>query len=130
MESSHDLRELIERHNRQQFQDLLEAFNTVSEWVDKNFKEVQFSVEFNDDSQNPIKPQFKIKCRLFTGKDMDPSKEDQLLKFYEMSFTKEVWDDPVVMTKAIRLIPEKFKETITQEVNSWYQMKKQKAGLS
>lgn len=104
--------------HQQQFQDILAAFNELSEWVDKNFSDIEFNVEFNDDSQNPIHPRFVIKSRLFTGMQMTP--HDRLLKKSQLTITPEVFNDPLLMAKWIKNIVPSFKASITKEVNDYY----------
>jgi hypothetical protein len=110
--------------HQQQFQDILAAFNELSEWVDKNFSDVEFNVEFNDDSQNPVHPRFIIKTRLFTGMDMTPN--DRLLKKNAQYITPEVFSDPMLMAKWIKNIVPSYKASITKEVNDWYNRHQEK----
>lgn len=120
---SPDLHELLEQHNRRQLEDIIAQFNILSEWVDKNFSDVQFSVEFNDDSRNPILPQFIIRTRLFTGMDITP--KDRYLKKTEHRITKEIWSDTVLMNKWIKNIVPSYQKSITKEVNAYYAKNKQ-----
>lgn len=113
-------KQLIQR----QFEDLLAQFNILSEWMDRNYSDVEFSVEFNDDSQNPNTPAFHIKTRLFTGVDMTP--EDRLLKKHTITITKDIWDDPILMGKFIKNIVPSFQKSIAKEVNDWYNKHKQR----
>ena len=106
------------------FASLLEQFNILSEWMDKTFSDVEFSVEFNDDSQNPLGPQFHIKTRLFTGIDM--SLGDRMLRHHKITITPEIWEDPITMGKFIKNIVPSFQKSITKEVNDWYQQRKAK----
>jgi len=106
-----------------QFEGIFEAFDNISRWVDKYFPEVSFTVEFNDDSGNPVYPSFKIKSRLFTDKTMD--RNDQLLKKHEIVIRKEVWEDPMLMQKFIANLEPQFKNSIASLVNSWYNRKKE-----
>jgi hypothetical protein len=108
--------------SQQQFQDILAAFNRISEWVNKNFTEVDFSVEFNDDSQNPVDPAFRIKTRLITTKNMD--EHDQFLRKSELVIRKEVWEDQFLMAKWIKLLEPTFQRDISHMVNDWYARKK------
>lgn len=109
---------------QRQFEDILSQFSKLSEWMDKNFSDVEFSVEFNDDSQNPIQPAFHIKTRLFTGTDMTP--EDRLLKKNTITITPIIWDDTILMTKFIKNIVPSFQKSISKEVNDWYHKHNQK----
>lgn len=112
--------------HQRQFQDILAQFNILSEWVAKNFSDIEFNVEFNDDSGNPILPRFVIRTRLFTGNDMAIA-DDRLLKKAEFSITKEIFDDPIVMNKWIKNIVPSFQTSIAREVNNWYNLQKMKA---
>lgn len=107
-----------------QFSDILDQFNILCEWMDRNYTDVEFNVEFNDDSQNPISPAFHIKTRLFTGLDMTP--EDRLLKKNTITITKDIWDDPILMGKFIKNIVPSFQKSIAKEVNDWYSKHKQR----
>lgn len=113
-----------ELHQRQ-FEDILAQFNKLSEWMDKNFSDVEFNVEFNDDSQNPVHPAFHIKTRLFTGTDMTPN--DRMLKKAVITITPTIWDDPIVMAKFIKDIVPSFQKSITKEVNDWYNRHQEKS---
>ena len=117
-----DLNVLEKQLAQRQFEDILAQFNILSEWVKQNFSDVDFTVEFNDDSQNPITPRFVIKTRLFTGTDMTP--EDRLLKKAEFSITEELFRDTITMNKWIRNIVPSFQKSITKEVNDYYQRNK------
>lgn len=114
---------------QKQFEDILKEFNELSEWVDKNWKDIEFSVEFNDDSANPVQPSFKIKSRLFTGTDM--SMGDRMLKHHSIVITPDIWNDNMLMMKFIKNIQPSFKRTITEQCNNWYNERKAKlaAGL-
>ena len=107
---------------QQQFEDILAQFNILSEWMDKNYKDVEFSIEFNDDSANPAGPAFHIKTRLFTGTDMTP--EDRLLKKHTITITPDIWLDTILMMKFIKNIVPSFQRSITKEVNDYYQRNK------
>lgn len=107
-----------------QFEDILAQFDILSEWMARNYSDVEFNVEFNDDSQNPIEPAFHIKTRLFTGLDMTP--EDRLLKKNTITITKTIWDDPILMGKFIKNIVPSFQKSIAKEVNDWYSKHKQR----
>ena len=115
-------------YNRQ-FQDILKEFNELSEWVDKNFSDIEFTVEFNDDSQHPVHPSFKIKSRLFTGINM--SLGDRMLKKHQVVITPAIWEDNLLMSNFIRNIQPSYKKSITELVNNWYNERKAKkaAGL-
>lgn len=119
-----DLNVLEGQLHQRQFQDILAKFSELSEWVDKNFSDIEFNVEFNDDSQNPVHPRFVIKTRLFTGKEMTP--HDRLLKKAEFSITPEIFADPVLMAKWINNIVPSFQKSITKEVNDWYNRHQEK----
>lgn len=106
-----------------QFEGIFEAFDKISRWVDKDFPEVKFTVEFNDDSGNPADPSFKIKSRIFTDKTMD--RNDQLLKKHEIVIRKEVWEDAFLMQQFIAKLEPMFKQSIASQVNSWYNKKKE-----
>jgi hypothetical protein len=110
---------VLERQLAQrQFEDILAQFNILSEWVKRNYSDVDFTVEFNDDSQNPITPRFVIRTRLFTGTDMTP--EDRLLKKAEFSITEELFLDTITMNKWIKNIVPSFQKSIAKEVNAYY----------
>jgi len=121
-------KEIFSQVYQQQFEGILKEFSELSEWVDKNFSDVEFSVEFNDDSQNPLVPSFKIKTRLFTGIDM--SLGDRLLKKHEIVITPEIWEDNILMSRFIKNIQPSFKKSITELVNNWYQLRKEKTHRS
>lgn len=108
--------------SQQQFQDILDAFSRISEWVDKNFTEVEFSVEFNDDSANPVDPAFRIKTRLITTKNMD--RDDQFLRKSELVIRKAQWEDQFLMAKWIKLLEPTFQRDISHMINDWYARKK------
>lgn len=114
---------------QKQFEDILKEFNELSEWVSKNWSDIQFTIEFNDDSQNPIQPSFKIKSRLFTGIDM--SMGDRLLKYNTIVITPDIWTDNMLMMKFVKNIQPSFKKHITELCNNWYNERKAKlaAGL-
>lgn len=119
-----DINVLEKELHQRQFSDILAQFNILSEWMDKNFSDVEFSVEFNDDSANPVQPAFHIKTRLFTGLDMTP--EDRLLKKHTITITPIIWDDPMLMAKFIKNIVPSFQTSIAKEVNDWYNKHKQR----
>lgn len=106
-----------------QFEAIVSVFNDVSEWVTKNFSEVSFQVEFNDDSQNPRDPAFRIKTRLITSKAMD--KDDQFLKKFELVIRTPMWEDSLLMQKWIAAIYPTFTNSITKQINEWYAHKKE-----
>lgn len=114
--------DMAKQISQQQFQDILDAFNRIGEWVNENFTEVDFHVEFNDDSQNPVDPAFRIKTRIFTTKNMD--EHDQFLRKSELTIRKATWDDQFLMAKWIRLLEPTFKRDITHQINDWYARKK------
>lgn len=105
-----------------QFEAIMEAFNKITEWLAKDFPEVDFSVEFNDDSQNPVKPRFVIKTRMITDKTMD--RDDQLLRKNELVITVEAWNDPIVMKKWTDQLFPSFQNSISEVINNWYARKK------
>lgn len=105
-----------------QFEAIMEAFNKITEWLAKDFPEVNFSVEFNDDSQNPVKPRFVIKTRMITDKTMD--RDDQLLRKNELVITVEAWNDPIVMKKWTDQLFPSFQNSISEVINNWYARKK------
>lgn len=108
--------------SQKQFEQIMEAFDEISRWVEKNFSEVSFTVEFNDDSQNPVDPSFQIKSRLMTTKAMDL--HDQLLRKNTLKIRQQDWDDPIYMQKWIALLVPKFTDTISETINNWYARKK------
>ena len=105
-----------------QFEAILEAFNKITEWLAKDFPEVNFQVEFNDDSQNPTDPAFRIKTRLITDKSMD--QHDQFLRKNELVIRKAIWDDPIVMKKWTDNLFPSFQKSISEQINNWYARKK------
>ncbi len=125
MESLNEVSLYEAQLHQQQFEDILHQFNILSEWVEKNFSDVEFSVEFNDDTGNPVNPAFRIKSRLFTGVHMTP--EDRLLKKHEIPISREVFDDPILMAKFIKSIVPSFQQSITKEVNAYYARNKRLA---
>lgn len=114
--------DMAKQISQQQFQDILAAFNEISEWVEKNFTEVDFSVEFNDDSQNPVDPAFRIKTRLFTTKNMD--RDDQFLRKNELVIRAVTWEDQFLMAKWIKELVPAFQRSISHQINDWYARKK------
>ena len=114
--------DLYKQTSQWQFEAILEAFDTISRWIDKDFPEVSFHVEFNDDSQNPVKPRFIIKSRVMTDKTMD--RDDQRLIKNELYITKEAWEDSITMRKWIAQLVPSFKKSISEQINDWYARKK------
>ncbi len=105
-----------------QFEGIMDAFNTITEWLAKDFPEVNFQVEFNDDSGNPVNPAFRIKTRLITDKTMDHT--DQLLRKNELVIKKEMWDNPLVMAEWTKKLVPSFKKSVSEQINDWYAKKK------
>lgn len=105
-----------------QFEAIMDAFNKITEWLAKDFPEVNFQVEFNDDSSNPTDPAFRIKTRLITDKSMD--KNDQFLRKNELVIKKEHWDDPLLMKKWTDALFPSFQNSISDQINNWYARKK------
>lgn len=125
-----DVKELFSQHYSKQFERVLEEFKRVDDYVNKNFSDLAWSVEFNDDSQNPLGPAFHIKPRLFTGTDMSMGDRLLLNKQLKITITPEIWEDPTTMNEFIKQIYPLFTHKITEAANEWYQMRKQKMGLS
>jgi len=114
--------ELEKNLHQKQWERILEEFSRISEWVSKNFSEVNFQVEFNDDQQNPTDPALRIKTRLITSKAMD--RDDQFLRKNELVLRPAVFDDPIVMEKWINNLYPSFTKNISDMVNNWYARKK------
>lgn len=119
-----DVSQFEKQLHQKHFEDILSKFNELSEWMSSTFSDVDFSVEFNDDSRNPVQPAFHIKMRLMTGEDMTPN--DRLLKKSVITITPAIWDDAMLMTKFIRDIPN-LKVSIAREINDWYNTQKLKS---
>jgi hypothetical protein len=108
--------------SQRQFERVMSEFNKISEWVSKNFSEVTFRVEFNDDSQNPVDPAFRIKTRLMTTKMMDLN--DQLLRKHEFVIRSVIWEDAILMEKWINNLYPSITSSISDLINNWYARKK------
>lgn len=106
-----------------QFEAILEAFNKLSLWLKKDFPEANLQVEFNDDSQNPKLPSFKIKTRMILDKSMDQN--DQLLLKKDFTITPLLWDDPMLMAKWTSNILPAFQRSYSQGINAWWAKKKE-----
>lgn len=119
---SKDVIEMERMISQHQFERIMEEFSKISEWVDKNFSEVQFTVEFNDDSGNPIDPAFRIKSRLITTKNMD--RDDQRLVKNELVIRPKDWNDQITMEQWTQKLFSSFTSTISDTINNWYARKK------
>lgn len=119
---SKDVIEMERMISQHQFERIMEEFSKISEWVDKNFSEVQFTVEFNDDSGNPIDPAFRIKSRLITTKNMD--RDDQRLVKNELVIRPKDWNDQITMEQWTQKLFPSFTRTISDTINNWYARKK------
>lgn len=119
---SKDVIEMERMISQHQFERIMEEFSKISEWVDKNFSEVQFTVEFNDDSGNPVDPAFRIKSRLITTKNMD--RDDQRLVKNELVIRPKDWNDQITMEQWIQKLFPSFTRTISDTINNWYARKK------
>ena len=119
---SKDVIEMERMISQHQFERIMEEFSKISEWVDKNFSEVQFTVEFNDDSGNPIDPAFRIKSRLITTKNMD--RDDQRLVKNELVIRPKDWNDQITMEQWTQKLFPSFTSTISDTINNWYARKK------
>lgn len=119
---SKDVIEMERMVSQHQFERIMEEFSKISEWVDKNFSEVQFTVEFNDDSGNPIDPAFRIKSRLITTKNMD--RDDQRLVKNELVIRPKDWNDQITMEQWTQKLFPSFTSTISDTINNWYARKK------
>ena len=117
-----DVIEMERQISQKQFERIMEEFDKISEWIDKNFSEVQFSVEFNDDSGNPIDPAFRIKSRVITTKAMD--RDDQRLIKNELVIRPKDWNDSIKMNIWISKLFESFTKSISDQINNWYARKK------
>ena len=117
-----DVIEMERQISQKQFERIMEEFDKISEWIDKNFSEVQFTVEFNDDSGNPIDPAFRIKSRVITTKAMD--RDDQRLIKNELVIRPKDWNDPIKMNIWISKLYESFTKSIADQINNWYARKK------
>ena len=117
-----DVIEMERQISQKQFERIMEEFDKISEWIDKNFSEVQFSVEFNDDSGNPIDPAFHIKSRVITTKAMD--RDDQRLIKNELVIRPKDWNDSIKMNIWISKLFESFTKSISDQINNWYARKK------
>lgn len=117
-----DVIEMERQISQKQFERIMEEFDKISEYIDKNFSEVQFTVEFNDDSNNPIDPAFRIKSRVITTKAMD--RDDQRLIKNELVIRPKDWNDPIKMNIWISKLYESFTKSIADQINNWYARKK------
>ena len=117
-----DVIEMERQISQKQFERIMEEFDKISEYIDKNFSEVQFTVEFNDDSGNPIDPAFRIKSRVITTKAMD--RDDQRLIKNELVIRPKDWNDPIKMNIWISKLFESFTKSISDQINNWYARKK------
>lgn len=117
-----DVIEMERQISQKQFERIMEEFDKISEYIDKNFSEVQFTVEFNDDSGNPIDPAFRIKSRVITTKAMD--RDDQRLIKNELVIRPKDWNDPIKMNIWISKLYESFTKSIADQINNWYARKK------
>ena len=122
MSASQSVIEMERMISQKQFEQIMGEFDRISEWMDKNFSEVDFHVEFNDDSANKIDPAFRIKTRVFTTKNMD--RDDQRLIKNELVIRPQVWNDPIVMQKWINMLFPSFTHSISEQINDWYARKK------
>lgn len=125
-----DVKDLFSQHYASQFSRIMEEFKKVDDYVAKNFSDVEWSVEFNDDSQNPLGPKFHIKPRLFTGRGMSMGDRLLLNKQLTITITPEIWEDPNTMNEFIKQIYPLFTHKITEAVNDWYKLRKAKTGHS
>jgi hypothetical protein len=114
--------DMAKQVSQYQFEAIMEAFNTITEWLAKDFPEVDFTVEFNDDSQNPVDPAFRIKTRLITDKSMD--QDDQFLRKNELVIRTAMWEDSILMSKWTAMLVPSFKKNISDQINNWYARKK------
>lgn len=105
-----------------QFEAIMEAFDKITRWLAKDFPEVNFQVEFNDDSANPTDPAFRIKTRLITDKSMD--EHDQFLRKNELVIRQAQWDDPILMKQWTDKLFPSFQNSISDQINNWYARKK------
>jgi len=117
-----DVIEMERQISQKQFERIMEEFDKISEYIDKNFSEVQFTVEFNDDSGNPIDPAFRIKSRVITTKAMD--RDDQRLIKNELVIRPKDWNDSIKMNIWISKLFESFTKSISDQINNWYARKK------
>ena len=114
--------DMAKQVNQYQFEAIMEAFNNITEWLAKDFPEVDFQVEFNDDSMNPVDPAFRIKTRLITDKSMD--EHDQFLRKSELVIRSDQWNNPMLMQAWIDKLVPSFKHSISHQINDWYARKK------
>lgn len=122
MKASQKVVEMERLLSQKQFEKIMAEFDRISQWIDKNFSEVDFHVEFNDDGQNPIDPAFRIKTRVMTTKNMD--RDDQRLIKNELVVRPQVWNDPILMDKWISMLFPSFTKSVSDQINNWYARKK------
>lgn len=122
MHSHNDIIDPFRAQAEWQIEAILEAFNKISEWLEKDFPEVNFQVEFNNDFGNPVDPAFRIKSRAITDKSMD--RTDQFLKKNELTVRPAVWEDAIVMRRWTDNLFPSFKRTLSEDINNWYARKK------
>lgn len=114
--------DLFRQQNEWQIEAILEAFNKIHDWLEKDFPEVNLQVEFNNDFGNPVDPAFRIKSRVITDKTMDET--DQMLIKNELVIRPALWEDAIVMRRWTDGLLGIYKRTLSDKINLWYAKKK------
>jgi len=115
---------LFDNYNEQQFIELQGQYNTLAEWMKKEYPEVDFRVDWH---LNRIKEYLEVKSTILTDPSM--SINDRLLRSNKLVFTDKQWYDKAYMAKIISGLVPGLKASISKSINEWYRVQKAKDSI-
>jgi len=115
---------LFDNYNEQQFIELQGQYNTLAEWMKKEYPEVDFRVDWH---LNRIKEYLEVKSTILTDPSM--SINDRLLRSNKLVFTDKQWYDKAYMAKIISGLVPGLKASISKAINEWYKVQKAKDSI-
>jgi hypothetical protein len=121
MKQPNSLEGLFDNYNENQFKDLMSEYNQVAEWMDKNYPEVTFRLDFDLDKRVGV-----LKCVATIHTTNLYSTNDSLLQRYRVVIDSNMWYDKIKMGTMLKELQPRLKKNIIDDINMWYAQQKEK----